>query len=82
MPNTTARPDYSHQLRTQVFAIVDYQLQLLKRQCKNGWDNKDTSFFVQQHVIKYITEIAVHLAVACDVFDGVFLCCPFSHEMS
>ena len=22
------------------------------------------------------------LAVACDVYDGVFLCCPFSHEMS
>ena len=21
--------------------------------------------------------IAVHLAVACDVYDGVFLCCPF-----
>ena len=27
-------------------------------------------------------EIAVQLAVAGDVFDGVFLCCPFSHEMS
>ena len=26
--------------------------------------------------------IAVHLAVAGDVFDGVFLCCSFSHEMS
>ena len=26
--------------------------------------------------------IAVHLAVAGDVFDGVFLRCPFSHEMS
>ena len=25
-------------------------------------------------------EIAVHLAVAGDVFDGVFLCYPFSHE--
>ena len=24
----------------------------------------------------------VHLAVAGDFFDGVFLCCPFSHEMS
>ena len=23
-------------------------------------------------------EIPVHLAVAGDVFDGVFLCCPFS----
>ena len=30
----------------------------------------------------HLWEIAVHLAVACDVFDGVFLCCPFSHEMS
>ena len=27
-------------------------------------------------------EIAVHLAVACDVFDGDFLCCPVSPEMS
>ena len=27
-------------------------------------------------------KIAVHLAVAGDIFDGVFLCCPFSHEMS
>ena len=25
---------------------------------------------------------SLHLAVACDVNDGVFLCCPFSHEMS
>ena len=23
-------------------------------------------------------EIAVHLAVACDVYDGVFLCCSFA----
>ena len=22
-------------------------------------------------------EISVHLAVACDVYDGVFLCCSF-----
>ena len=27
-------------------------------------------------------EIAVHLAGACDVCGSVFLCCPFSHEMS
>ena len=27
-------------------------------------------------------KIAVHLAVACDVFIGVSLSCPFSHEMS
>ena len=27
-------------------------------------------------------EIAVHLAVAGGVYDGVFLCCHFSHEMS
>ena len=25
--------------------------------------------------------MAVHLAVACDVYDGVFLCCRFSREM-
>ena len=29
-----------------------------------------------------VWEIAVHLAVAGDVFDGVFWCCPLSHEMS
>ena len=27
-------------------------------------------------------EIAVHLAVAGGAYDVVFLCCPFSHEMS
>ena len=27
-------------------------------------------------------EIAVHLAIAGDVYDSVFLCCPFSHKMS
>ena len=27
-------------------------------------------------------EIAVHLAVACGVYGDVFLCCPFSHEVS
>ena len=26
-----------------------------------------------------VWETAVYLAVAGDVFDGVFLCCPFSH---
>ena len=26
--------------------------------------------------------VAVHLAVGCDVFIYVSLCCPFSHEMS
>ena len=30
----------------------------------------------------HLDKIAVHLAVAGDVFDGVFLCCPFFHEMS
>ena len=29
-----------------------------------------------------VWEIALHLAVAGDVYDGVFLCCPFSHERS
>ena len=29
-----------------------------------------------------VWEIGVHLAVAGAVFDGVFVCCPFSHEMS
>ena len=31
---------------------------------------------------KYGGKIAVHLAVAGDVFDGVFVYCPFSDEMS
>ena len=29
-----------------------------------------------------LMEIAVHLAVACCVYGDVFLCCPFSHEVS
>ena len=29
-----------------------------------------------------VWEVAVHLAVACYVYDGVFLCCSFSHEVS
>ena len=33
-------------------------------------------------ILMSVWEIAVHLAVACDVDDGVFLCCPFSHEVS
>ena len=33
-------------------------------------------------MVDYSVTIAVHLAVASDVFDGVFLCCPFSHERS
>ena len=32
--------------------------------------------------VRLAWEIAVHLAVACDVFIDVSLCCPFSHEMS
>ena len=24
----------------------------------------------------------MHLAVTCGVYNGVFLCCPFFHEMS
>ena len=30
----------------------------------------------------YEREIAVHLAVVCGVYGDVFLCCPFSHEVS
>ena len=30
----------------------------------------------------HLLGIAVYLAVAGGVYDGVFLCCPFSHEMS
>ena len=29
-----------------------------------------------------LLKIAVHLAIAGDVFNGVSLCCPFSHEVS
>ena len=36
---------------------------------------------VGDHLYGY-WEIAVHLAVAGDVCDGVFLCCPFAHWMS
>ena len=33
-------------------------------------------------VLEIVWEIAVHLAVACGVYGDVFLCCPFSHEVS
>ena len=33
-------------------------------------------------VLLPVWEIAVHLAVACGVYSDVFLCCPFSHELS
>ena len=32
--------------------------------------------------MKAVWKIAVHLAVACDVYDGVFMCCSFSHVVS
>ena len=31
--------------------------------------------------VRLAWEIAVHLAVDCDVFNGVSSCCRFSHEM-
>ena len=42
---------------------------------------KDSCLMLDEQVTT-VWEIAVHLPVAGDVFDGVFLCCPFSHEMS
>ena len=39
-------------------------------------------FEPQQKLRARVWEIAVHLAVAGDVFNGVSLCCPFSLEMS
>ena len=35
-----------------------------------------------RHTVDPIWETAIHLAAAGDIFDGVVLCCPFSHEMS
>ena len=29
-----------------------------------------------------VWKVAVHLAVACGVYGGVFLCCLFSHGVS
>ena len=39
--------------------------------------------FIMQLLLK-VTDYRglINLAVAGDVFDGVFLCCPFSHEKS
>ena len=39
-------------------------------------------FMVILVIYKPVWEMAVHLVVACDVYDGVFLCCHFPHEMS
>ena len=30
----------------------------------------------------FVEETASETVVACNVYYGVFLCCPFSHEMS
>ena len=32
-----------------------------------------------KEIFEFICKKSVHLAVAGGVFDGVFLCCPFSH---
>ena len=59
----------------------------------NDIDKLDTDLFFKKPVCsttrghkyklqKSHCELAVHLAVAFDVYDGVFLCCPFSHEVS
>ena len=42
----------------------------------------DISHDVPRRLKPPVWEIAVHLAVACDVYDGVFLCRSFSHEVS
>ena len=38
--------------------------------------------YINIYIYIPVWEIAVHLAVACDVYDVVFLCFPFSHEVS
>ena len=40
------------------------------------------SCFLLWFKAKPIWEFAVHLAVAGDVYDGAFLCCPFSRGVS
>ena len=42
----------------------------------------DFPYHFKKKIVRYIWKIAVHLAVACNVYDGVFLCCSFSHEVS
>ena len=42
----------------------------------------DCTLALHREQSRPVWKIAVHLAVACDVYDGVFLCCPFSHKMS
>ena len=37
---------------------------------------------VEIALVAEVWEIAVHLAVACGVYGDVFLCCPFSLEVS
>ena len=39
-------------------------------------------FYLRFNFDFYVVSITVHLGVACIVYDGVFLCCPISHEMS
>ena len=48
----------------------------------NSCYNESCYIEVQVYWGIHVWEIAVLLAVAGDVFNGVSLCCPFSHEMS
>ena len=51
---------------------------------KGRCTGKLTTCKIVLHILLLLVnrEIAVHLAVACDIYDGFFLCCPFSHEVS
>ena len=50
----------------------------------NVWSFNEslTNDIISFEQLSHVWEIAVHLTVAGDVSDGVFLCCPFSNEMS
>ena len=62
---------------TLILVIKVLTAKLLRQGYRHHKIRKAFSKFYRRHF-----DIVSHLAVACDVYDGVFLCCPFSHEMS
>ena len=58
------------------FTKVCYCFEKGRQFCQNIWSKLNFPRWPP------VWETAVHQAVAGGVFDGIFLCCPFSHKMS
>ena len=72
---------YPSELQLNKVNVSDTAASFLDLSISDGFVNTKI-YYTRDDFDFDIVNIAVHLAVAGDVFDGVFLCCPFSHEMS